>query len=166
MTVSSPADLATRQLWRTFWGGLALTPLLCLVAAVLLPGKGGAEAASQLGRDFLSLTGIVWLFATLPALFFCWLRLGAMRWLCGYYLAQPGARRRALVVLGTLVLFGALVLASALGLFLFWRTAIEFRAVWGICTVFSLPWLLAALGASWHMLRPAAASPAKMPQPG
>ena len=159
MTAPSPDDLATRHLWRTFWGGLALTPLLCLVAAVLMSGRSGVPSVSQLGRDFLMLTGYVWLFSALPALFFCWLRLGAMRWLFKYYLAQPGAGRRALVALGTLVLFEALVVASALALFQFWRGAIVFRAVWGICTVFSLPWLLAAPGASWQLLRPDVASP-------
>jgi len=165
MNDPTPDDLTTRHLWRTFWGGMAFTPLLCLGVAVLMSGKSGVDFMPQLGRDFISLTGAVWLIATLPALFFCWLRLGAMRWLFNYFQAQPGAGRRALVVLGMLVLFEALVLASTLGLFLFWRSAIEFRAIWSLCTAFSLPWLLAALWASWQVLRPTATSLAGAPLP-
>ena len=167
MNDPTPDDLTTRHLWRTFWGGMAFTPLLCLGVALIMFGVGFHEKDASLGLLYNTavFTGSVWLVATLPALLFCWLRLGAMRWLFGYYLAQPGAGRRALVVLGTLVLFEALVLASTLGLFLFWRSVIEFRAIWSLCTAFSLPWLLAALWASWQVLRPTAISLAGAPLP-
>jgi len=82
-----------------------------------------------------------------------------MRWLFAYYLARPGAGRKAVVLLGTLILFGASLLAGALALYLWWRTAIEWMLVWRICTVMSLPWLLAVLGASgWVLRQPAAES--------
>jgi hypothetical protein len=108
----------------------------------------------QLVHDTVGLTGAVWLVATLPALLFCWLRLPAMNRLFAYYLARPVGRRQALVLLGTLVLCGASILTGALVLYLWWRTAIEWMAIWRICTGMSLPWLLAALGASWWVLRP------------
>ena len=161
MSSLSPSSLASRQLWLTFWGGMALTPLLCLAMALWFFTASSAHSGPQLVRDAFELTGSVWLVATLPALCFCWLRLGAMRWLFGYYLAQPGAGRRALVVVGTLALFMALVLASALGLYLYWRGYIEWQITSRLCVGFGLPWLLAALGASWWVLRPGAASSAK-----
>lgn len=156
MATAAAQALATRHLWRTLWGGVALTLPLCTGLALLFSANGVDHSASRLLTDAAGLTGTVWLIATLPALFFCWLRLGAMRWLFDYYLARPTAGRRAQMVLGTLGAFEALVLASVLGLYLFWRPRIEFYIVWRVCTGFSLPWLLAALGASWWLTRPVA----------
>jgi hypothetical protein len=79
-----------------------------------------------------------------------------MRWLFAYYLASPVAGRKALVLLGTLALFGISILTGALILYLWGRTAFEWMPIWRLCVGFSLPWLLAALGASWWVLRPAA----------
>jgi len=159
--VANPVSqsLAQRHFWLTFWGGLAAAPLLCLVFALAYFASSSAHSGPQLVRDTFALTGGVWLVATLPALLFCWLRLPAMRWLFAYYLARPGAGRKAVVLLGTLTLFGASLLAGALALYLWWRTAIEWMLVWRICTVMSLPWLLAVLGASgWVLRQPAAES--------
>lgn len=158
MPAALPQSLAIRHLWLTFWGGLALTPPLCLGAALLFYANSRAHSTQQLLTDIATLTGGMWLFATLPALFFCWLRLGAMRWIFGCYLTQLPTARVAQVVLGTLVLFEAGVLASTLALYLVWRTAIEWVAIWRICTGCSLPWLVAALWASWQVLRRPVAS--------
>lgn len=155
MTCPTADTLANRQLWRTFWGGLALMPLACLAVALALFSSSRAHSGPQLAKDFLLLTGGVGLLATLPALLFCWLHRGIMRWLFSYYLAKPGAGRQALVILGTLALFEVSVVAGTLVLFLVWQGYIEFIAIWRICMGFSLPWLLAAPGASWYVLRPA-----------
>lgn len=164
----SPDSLAVRHLWRTFWGGLSLTPPLCLVLALVMFGVSFHEKDAFTGLLYNTtvFTGSVWLFAALPALFFCWLRLPAMRWLFAYYLARPVGRRRALAVLGTLGLVGASIAAGALVLYLWWRAAIEWQPIWRMSTAMSFPWLLAAPGASWWVLRPVATNPAGAPQPG
>jgi len=160
MRTNTPQALANRQFWRTFWGGLVLALPLGFAAANLFSTDSTPYTTARLASDAAGLAGIVVMLGTLPALFFGWLRLGAMRWLFGYYLAHTTAGRRAMVVLGTLALFELSVLAGTLVLYLVWRLAIEFGLIWRLCTGFSLPWLLASLGASWWVLRQPAATAA------
>jgi hypothetical protein len=157
LAITLSQSLARQHFWLTFWGGLAVAPLLGLAVALGYFVNSSTHSKPQLVNDALVLTGGVWLVSTLPALLFCWLRLPAMQWLFAYCLARPVAGRKALAVLGTLVLFGASIIAGALVLYLWWRTAIEWTAIWRICTAMSLPWLLAALAGSWRVLRKAAA---------
>jgi hypothetical protein len=153
MLASTTQALANRHFWCTFWGGLVLALPLGFVMTSVFFTSSASYTAARLASDTAGLTGIVVTLGTLPALFFGWLRLGAMRWLFGYYLAHTTAGRRAVVVLGTLALFELSVLAGTLTLYLVWRLAIEFGLIWRICTGFSLPWLLASLWASWWVLR-------------
>ncbi len=88
-----------------------------------------------------------------------------MRWLFRQCLAQGSAGvGRGRVVAGTLLIFEGVLAAIALLGFAWGRGYIPLTGCLTLCQAFGLPWLLAALGASWHRLRrlvPAAGSGAR-----
>ncbi len=153
MDVPDYAEMARRQ-WRlTFLGGLVLVPVFSLVAAWAMSSLTMAAALAKAGDIMLSAAGLCLAIAgagALPAWLAGGLRLRPMQWL--FEAARGGGIFNWVLVLGgTLLLFEATVLLGALLLHLLdYRVA--YRALWSICTGFSLPWLLASLWASWRVV--------------
>jgi hypothetical protein len=161
----TPAQLAVRHLKLTFWGGVVLAVPVGLLVAISMERRrywpdDSFPLLHVLGTA-AGITGVLVLWAALPALVAGWLRLRPMRWLFGW-LRQHQMRFGWLVgVGGTFLLFTGTILLGTLLLFLFGRGRITFIMLLRACTGFSLPWLLASLWATWRMLR---STPGKQPR--
>lgn len=150
------AEMARRQLRLTILGGFALVPLFGVAVSVAMSHTTGATTWATAGELVwsavalcLSIAGIGALPAFLAGLLRLWpmARLFAIR--PGY-----GIFNQVLVLGGTLLLSEATVLLGALLLYVV-DYRIAYRALWNICAVFSLPWLLASLWASWRVMHEA-----------
>jgi hypothetical protein len=147
--------LAHQQLKLTFLGGMVLTPIVALAFTLLMYHpwteywSDGTSLVLKIGTETLGLTFSLLEVGALPALLVGWLRLAPMRWLFHQTLPRRGGF--ALAMAGTLLLFEATVVTTAL--LGSWMIKIDFKALWSICTGFSLSWLLAALWATQRVLR-------------
>ncbi len=155
---SDPNRLATAQLAWTMLGGVVLAVPLTLVLAFVSAMHGDYQVDAAWGRRVVqtwgALLGPLVGVAILPALLAGWLRLIPMRRLLAYCQDLPGRRGRWWAVVGTVVLFELCVVLAAL--FGWWSEQGQVKALAGwhlLCTVVSLPWLLAAAASTWWVLR-------------
>jgi len=149
--------LASQHFKLTILGGAALVPLLGLVFSVLMyrpwakHWPGDFYPIVEVGSQALGLCWVLLTVGILPALVAGWLRLFLMRWLLARAALLPRGKGLALALVGTLLLFEVtVVVPSLLGC---WAIKLPFGQIWAICAGFSLPWLVAALWATWRVLR-------------
>jgi hypothetical protein len=152
---------ATRQFWLAFAGGFELAVPLSLLFALasywhLLQHAGSETWLPAVLRNWWQYLLLMAGGAVLPAL-----ATGALLWLpmcrlLGRCQALGWLRGRWLGVLGTLGLFEAeVLLLTGLGYAIF-HQSLSPGQCYRICASVSLPWGLAALGATWRVLRPLA----------
>jgi hypothetical protein len=152
---------ATRQFWLAFAGGFGLAVPLSLLFALasywhLFQHAGSETWLPMVLRDWWQYLLLVAGGAVLPALATGALLWLPMRWLLGCCRALGSPQSRWLGVLGTLGLFEAgVLLLTGLGYAIF-HQSLSPGQCYRICASVSLPWGLAALGATWRVLRPLA----------
>jgi hypothetical protein len=152
--------LAMQQFKLTVLGGAALVPLFGVVFAILMyrpwakHWPSNTTAIIEIGSEALGLSGALLSAGIIPAFLAALLRLLPMQWLLERAALLPRIQGIALALTGTLLLFEATVaVPSLLGS---WALKIPFYTAWSVCTGFSLPWLVAALWATWRVLSPSA----------
>ena len=152
--------LAMQQFKLTVLGGAALVSLFGVVFAILMYRPWAKHWPSdtlpiiEIGSQALGVSGALLSAGIIPAFLTALLRLLPMQWLLERAALLLRSQGIALALTGTLLLFEAtVVVPSLLGP---WALKISFSNTWGICTGFSLPWLVAALWATWRVLSPSA----------